>query len=292
MDKQLEEFQQLLQELSAKGTGAAVELLLLRMDTGQARCLRLCAIPHEFDISILRALAPDLSEDQATNYCDAFSQLSLVVKRDESLAIHGETRRHLFDQWLGSGRQDEFRAASARLSEYFGALAALVAETATEKSDAVEQTLRKRMFHLIGASRAEGLAEFERLCRQRREEMRLGQCETLIKLVHEYDRVLTPQEKAIVAYHEAKLTADRQQWKTAEELFNRVLATEGVSTQLQVKTLCRLGIINDEQRQWATAINFFKKALETADERPECFAQVTHLHLNLGSTYRDSGQLP
>jgi tetratricopeptide (TPR) repeat protein len=148
------------------------------------------------------------------------------------------------------------------------------------------------MFHLIGASRPEGLAEFERLCRQRREEMRLGQCETLIKLVHEYDRVLTPQEKAIVAYHEAKLAADRQQWKTADELFNRVLATEGVSTQLQVKTLCRLGMINDEQRQWAAAIDIFNKALETADERLDCLAQIIHLHLNLGSTYRDSGQLP
>ena len=28
-------------------------------------------------------LAPELSEVQATDYCDAFSQLSLVVKRDD-----------------------------------------------------------------------------------------------------------------------------------------------------------------------------------------------------------------
>ncbi len=293
MDKRLEEFQQLLNELSVKGKDAPLELLLRQMDADQARCLRLCAIPHEFDMWILRALAPDLSEEQANNYCDALSKLSLVSKSGESLAMHEESRRYLFDQWLDSGQQAEFHSASARLSEHFSALSArLKAETGTERSDAVERALRDRMFHLIGASRSEGLAEFERLCRQRREEMRLGQCETLIKLVHEYDRVLTPQEKAIVAYHEGKLAADRQQRKSAEELFNRVLATEGVSTQLQVKTLCRLGMINDEQRQWATAIDFFKKALETADERPDCFAQVTHLHLNLGSTYRDSGQLP
>ena len=293
MDKQLEEFQQLLNELSAKGPGAGVDLLLRQMDAEQARCLRLCAIPHEFDESILRALAPDLTQEQRREYCDAFSKLSLVVKSGESLAIHEESRRYLFDQWLGSERQAEFRSASARLSEYFGALSArLKTETVTESSDVVERTLRERMFHLIGASRPEGLVEFERLCRQRREEMRLGQCETLIKLVHEYDRVLTPQEKAIVAYHEAKLAADRQQWKTAEELFNRVLATEGISTQLQVKTLCRLGMINDEQRQWAAAIDIFNKALETADERLDCLAEIIHVHLNLGSTYRDSGQLP
>jgi tetratricopeptide (TPR) repeat protein len=293
MDKRLEEFQQLLNEVSAKGTGAAVDLLLRQMDANQARCLQLCAIPHEFDISILRALAPDLNEQQASEYCDAFSKLSLVGQRSGSLAIHEEPRRYLFDQWLNSEREPEFRSASARLNEYFGRLSArLKAETATDKADAVERALRDRMFHIIGASRAEGLAEFERLCRQRREEMRLGQCETLIKLVHEYDRILNPLEKAVVAYHEGKLAADRRQWSTAEELYNRVLATEHLPIQLQVKTFCRLGMINDEQRRWGAAIDFFQKGLERADERPDCFAQIIDLQLNLGSSYRDSGQLP
>ncbi|SRR6266545_1943583 len=293
MDKRLEEFQQLLNELSAKGSGGAVDLLLKQMDPDEARCLRLCAIPHEFDVSILRTLAPELSDAQANKYFDAFSKLSLIAKRNESLAMHEESRRYLFDQWLEPGRQAEFGAASRRLTEYFAAQATqLQTITATETSDVVERAMRNRMFHLIGASRAEGLAEFERICRQRREEMRLGTCETLIKLVHEYDGVLQPVEAATVAYHEGKLPADRQQWKTAEELFSRVLATEGVSTQLKVKTLCRLGIISDAQRRWAAAIDFFKQGLERADERPDCFAQIIHLHLNLGSTYRDSGQLP
>jgi len=293
MDKRLEEFQQLLNELAAKGSGGTVDLLLQQMAQDEARRLRLCAIPHEFDMSILRTLAPELSEEQARKDFDAFSRLSLIAQRGESLAMHDEPRRYLFEQWLEAGRQNDFRLASNGLAEYFGARATqLETEGGSERSDPVERAMRDRMFHLIGASRAEGLAEFERICRQRREEMRLGQCETLIKLVHEYDRVLNPLEKAIVAYHEGKLAADRQEWKTAEELFNRVLATEGVSTQVQVKTLCRLGIINDAQRRWAAAIDFFKKGLETADERPDCFAQIIHLHLNLGSTYRDSGQLP
>src|SRR5262249_36892693 len=234
MDKRLEEFQQLLNQISAKGTGAAVDLLLGQMEPDQARCLRLCAIPHEFDIPILHALAPNLTEEQASAYCDAFSKLSLVATCGESHAIHEESRRYVFDQWLDSERQPEFCAASARLSEYFGALSArLKTETATETSDAVEQAQRKRMFHLIGASRAEGLAEFERICRQRREEMRFGQCETLIKLVHEYDRVLDSLEKAILAYHEGKLAADRRQWRTAEELYNRVLNTPELSAQMR-----------------------------------------------------------
>jgi tetratricopeptide (TPR) repeat protein len=293
MDKRLEEFQRLLNELSAKGPGATVDLLFQQMDADQARCLRLCAIPHEFDLLILRAVAPALSAEQAISYCDVFSKLSLVAKRDESLAVHEESRRYLFDQWLEPKRQAEFSSASERLGEYFGARAArLQTETGTEKSDAVERSMRNRMFHLVGASHAQGLAEFERLCRQRREEMRLGQCETLIKLVREYERVLNPLEKAIVAYHEGKLAADRREWTTAEQCYNRVLATKDVSTKLQVKTLCRLGMINDEQRRWSAAIDFFQKGLERADERPDCFAQIIHLRLNLGSTYRDSGQLP
>jgi tetratricopeptide (TPR) repeat protein len=292
MDEQLADFKELLSE-SEKGPGRSVELLLRQMEPDRARALRLCAIPHEFDVSILGTLAPDLSEEEASKYCDAFSELSLVAKAGESLAIHEESRRYLFDQWLDSERQAEFRSASARLTEYFDALAAQQKkESATEKSDAVERTIRNRMFHLIGASRAEGLAEFERLCRQRREQMRFGECEVLIELAHEYDRALKPLELAVIAYHEGKLAADRQQWQSAEQFYNRVLATEGVSTQLQVKTLCRLGMINHEQRQWGTATDFFEKGLETADERPDCFAQIIHLQLNLGSTYRDSGQLP
>lgn len=292
MDDRLEEFQQLLKTISGKGTGAAVDLLLRQIDSDQARCLQLCAIPHEFDMSILRALAPDLSEEQARQYCEAFAKLSLVTKLGESLAIHEESRRYLFDQWLDSARETEFRAASGRLAEYFDALSRrLRTETATESSDAVEHALRKRMFHLIGASRGEGLAEFERLCRQRREELRFGQCQTLIKLVHEYDRVLNAFEKAIVAYHEGKLAADRRQWNSAGQLYQRVLDTPQVPAQMRVKTLCRLGMTEDDQRHWDAAINFFNKGLQVADARADCRKQIAHLNLNLGSTYRDSGHL-
>ena len=70
MDKRLEEFQRLLNELSVKGKDASLELLLRQMDADRARCLRLCAIPHEFDVLILRALAPGLTEEQASAYCD------------------------------------------------------------------------------------------------------------------------------------------------------------------------------------------------------------------------------
>ena len=293
MDKRLEEFQELLNQISTKGAGAAVDLLLGQMQTDQAHCLRLCAIPHEFDVPIMRALAPALSEEQARAYCEAFSNLSLVAKRGESLAIHEESRRYLFDKWLDAERETEFRTASARLSQYFGGLSErLKTETTTERSDAVEQALRTRMFHLIGASRAERLAEFERLCRQRRQEMRFGQCETLIRLVHEYDRVLDSFEKAVVAYHEGKLAADRHQWRLAEELYHRVLNTPEVPVQMQVKPLCRLGIVKDDQRQWDAAVDRFQKALEVANARPDCQQQIVHLHVNLGSAYRDSNRLP
>jgi len=292
MDNRLEEFQQLLKEISGKGTGGAVDLLLRQIDSDQARCLQLCAIPHEFDVPILRTLAPDLSAEQARQYCDAFAKLSLVAKVGDALAVHEESRRYLFDQWLEPAREPEFSAASARLAEYFGAISdRLRKETATESSDAGEQALRKRMFHLIGASRDQGLAEFERLCRQRREELRYGQCQTLIKLVHEYDRVLSALEKAIVAYHEGKLAADRRQWRNAEELYKRVLDTPEVPAQIRVKTLCRLGMTEDDQRHWTAAINFFNKGLEVADAHPDCGKQIAHLNLNLGSTYRDSGRL-
>ena len=290
MAEPLAKIQQLLGELAEQGPGGSVELLLRQLEPAQAEQLRLCAIPHEFDPEVLRALAPELSGEEARQRCEQFSRLSMVRARDGSLALHEESRRHLFGQWLTD--EAALRVPSGRLVEHFEKqITELERSSASAGTDPAENAARRRMFHLIGASRADGLAEFEHLCRERREQLRLSECETLIKLVHEYEQVLTPLEKSILAYHEAKLAADRHKWKVAEDLFQRVLKNENVPLQLRVKTHCRLGIINDAQRRWSEAIRWFNQGLELADSRPECSEQTVHLHLNLGSTYRDAGEM-
>ncbi len=290
MAEPLEKIQQLLAELAQQGPGASVELLLRQLGDTSAQQLRLCAIPHQFDAQILRALAPEVSAEEAQERCERFAQLSMVTERGGALALHDEPRRHLFRQWFE--REAEFQAASARLVEYFDAQIAQLGETkASADGEPLEEAGRRRMFHLIGATRVEGLAEFERLCRLRRAELRLSECETLIKLVHEYDLVLDAQETATVTYHEAKLAADRHKWDESRSLFQQVLATADLPMQLQVKTHCRLGLISDQQRQWNDAVASFKTGLALAATQPECAEQVIHLHLNLGSTYRNSGEL-
>jgi tetratricopeptide (TPR) repeat protein len=292
MAEQLDELTQLLSELGTAGPGGSVEVLLRQMEPERARHLRLCAIPHEFNHKILRALAPDLSEEQARARCEQFSTLSTIAACNDVLVMHEESRRHLFERWLDPERASEFAAASRRMVDYFDTqLAQFRNERIAEKSDAGENVGRNRMFHLIGASRPDGMAEFERLCRRKREQFRLGECETLIKLVHEYDLALNTLEHAIVTYHEGKLAADRHQWSVAEGLYNRVIATDEIPIQLRVKTLCRLGMIQDEQRHWKEAISLFEKGLAVADARPDCKQQIIHLHLNLGSSYRDRGDL-
>ena len=286
------ELQQLLKELGTASPGGIVEVLLRQMDPEQARHFRLCAIPHEFNYELLRVLSPDLTEAQARAAYEKFSTFSTIASHDDTLVMHDESRRHLFQRWLDPESGPEFEAASQRLVNYFdGQLAQFRHEGVAEKSDAGGNVRRHRMFHLIGASQPDGISEFERLCRKRREQFQLGECETLIRLVHEYDPALTALNRAIVAYHEAKLAADRYQWPRAAELFNRVLASNEIPTQLQAKTLCRLGMIQNEQRHWQDAISLFKRGLAVADARPDCQQQIIHLHLNLGSSYRDNGDL-
>lgn len=292
MDERLAEFKQLLGDSAAKGPGGSVELLLAQMDEASVHRLRLCSIPHEFDPGILHALAPDLNEKEAEKVCDDFAKLSLVRVLDHTLAIHEESRRYLFNQWLAPERRPEFVAANKALVDYFEKQAARLQEqAASDKSEVVETAGRNRMFHAFGVSPRIGLAKFEELCRERREQLRLGECEILIKLVHEYDQVLDPVQAATVAYHEGKLATDRRQWPRAQDLYNRVLVTEGTPMQLRVKTFCRLGMIHDELRQWDAAIRLFEKGLQLADARPDCARQIIHLHINLGSAYRDSGNL-
>src|SRR5207249_958370 len=189
--------------------------------------------------------------------------LSLLAAREHALIMHEEGRRYLFEQWLEPERAPEFRDASRRLVEFFdSAREREESGGAREQSEAVERTLRNRMFHLIGASPQDGLGEFEKLCRRARAQLRLGECETLIKFVREYDRALTSLEATQLAYHEGKLAADRQQWNVAAEFYDRVLSNNQILPQLRAKTLCRLGMIYDAQRQWDRAIGFFERGLD------------------------------
>src|SRR5262249_42508547 len=154
-----------------------------------ARHFRFCAIPHQFNVDILQILVPALGLDQARERIAGFAELSIVFRSEEGWAMHDDARHYLFDQWLKPDRTHEFRAASDRLAVYFD-------KAAKEAQGAALENLQyQHMFHLLGANQNEGFAMFERLCRAARHQFRLSKCESLINLVHEYDQVLSYENR-------------------------------------------------------------------------------------------------
>lgn len=260
MDELIAEFKALVDQLPNEGgLATSIGLLLQQMEARSAKLLKLCAIPHQFDLAILNILAPDLDTAEAEKKYIEFSELSLVKKSQEGLALHDEARAYLFSEWLKPQNVLEFTAVNARLSTYFEQC------MAGASSEALENLEPRWMFHLLGAKQAEGFREFERLFRKMHYQFRLSQCQSLVQLVHEYDPILEMQYARQLAYQEGKLAIDLYHLDSAEKLFTRILDDNDSDPELKIKSYNRLGIVYAMQRYWSAAIDSYQKALQLAN---------------------------
>lgn len=278
----LGELQLLIDRAAATGSDGSIELLLSQMDSDSATDLRLCAIPHRVNPEILLALDPELDEEQAQSRYKELSRLSVVIPFPDYFALHDDARKYLFAQWIGPPISSDFVAANARLVE---CLARRVT-TDNGKSDEVLQGIR--VFHLIGAEQRSGIVEFENLYTRKRGEFRLGECEKLIKLVREYDPVLSPQNAILCTYYEGELAADYHKWELAEKTLKRVLKSNEASPRLRAKAYNRLGLVRAAERNWYEAIENYQEALELTATLNEPGLTYRTLH-DMGVAYRDSG---
>jgi tetratricopeptide (TPR) repeat protein len=274
-----------LKELAAAGPGHAIELLLQSMEPESARYLRLCAIPHQFNVNVLRALDPALDEDAAQALYEEFSRLHVVAISPDRMALHDDARRYLFNRWIGPPTDEEFTAASARLAEYFEGR---MKETQGEMSAVIQQHW---MFHLIGADQAKGFATFEELCQQFRRQFRLADCEGLTNLVHEYDPVLTPERALRLAYQEGVTALRRCDWERAEDNFQKILSAKPQDPGLLARVYDRLGVIRTENRKQFDAIKYFKRALEFASTLPRADQLVCRIQHDMGVAFRERGDM-
>jgi tetratricopeptide (TPR) repeat protein len=146
------------------------------------------------------------------------------------------------------------------------------------------------MYHLIGADVSEGLRTFERLCRLTRQQLRFAECAALIKLVHDYDAILTESQHATVSYHEAKLASDTRDWPTAERLLRGLADSRTVDTALRVKSHLRLGYVLAQQGSLEAALAACERARNLAEAGPTASAIMPRILHELGVTYRDLGE--
>jgi tetratricopeptide (TPR) repeat protein len=276
----LAEFEQLMATTADEAGVGSTELLMYGMDPAGAELLQRCAIPHQFSVLTLAALAPELTEEALRRYYEEFARFAIITPSPDFLMMHDQARRQLFQQWLEPDRREQLAVISGRLVEFF------TEEAREGQADEKDSFERRTMFHLIGYDQDRGVDEFERLCRERRHQLRLTECESLVNLVHEYDRALTPENRMKMAYHEGKLAADRRDWDGAKVHFESMLASDFTPPVYAVKALNRLGMIYVELRQWRVAIDYYERARDLANREGD--PNVFRTLLELGSAHRES----
>jgi len=281
----LQEFQRRMLATAQAGPGASAELLLDVMDATTARLLRLGAIPHQFDLDILHALAPDLAHGEIQQRCEEFGRLSFVAAGADGWALHDGVRRHLFSQWFKPQAREEFVTASSCLADFFQRQAEV------SQGEAAETARRRRMFHLVGADQEAGFQEFERLFRRARHNLLYSECSQLLQLLHEYDGYLAARYGLWLAYHEAKLAADQRNLDQAEATFQRLLQEPDASPELRAAVYVRLGYVHDDRRNWDEAIRCYERALALAETTEAARHTLPRILHDLGAAYREKDEL-
>jgi tetratricopeptide (TPR) repeat protein len=281
----LREFQRRMGTAAQVAPGASAELLLEVMDRAAANLLRLCAIPHQFDVDIVQTLAPRLERSEIQQRCEDFARLSFVPTDAHGWALHDSVRRHFFSQWLMPQSAEEFAGASGRLAAFF--------KERAERSEGepTEIARRRSMFHLLGANQESGFREFELLLRRARHNRLYSECSQLVRLVHEYDGFLASRYRLWLTYHEAKLSADLRDLEGAETGYQRVLDNRESPPELRSAAYVRLGYVHNERRNWDEAIRCYERGLALAEKAEGVRHTLPRILHDLGAAFRDRGDL-
>lgn len=241
--------------------------------------LRRCAVPHEFDSALLQQISGSSSAEADERY-EQFAELSLMQVNDKTLSVHERWREPLWRWWLGDAQRDEFVTLSERLVEWFTTTANPVGE---------DPVARRRMFHLLGCRRAEGLQDFDQLFRTARHHRRFSECSLLLRLVHEYDPVLAPREQALLRYHEGKVAIDLRRWEGALPLLRAVAADPEADARLRANAEVRVGHALRQLGRTDDALALLEGALQRATPDSATRRSRWRVLYELGEIYRDLG---
>jgi len=266
-------------------SGGSTELLVEQLGE-EGELVRRCAITHQFSPEVLRVLDPALNEAEAAEHFDRLARLSLVTPSPDGLALHDRAREQLFAGWFAPDRIEALREISARLTQHFGdILASGIAGADREK------ITRRYLFHLVAVDQDSGIAAFEDEIEMFRSGIRYTARENLLRMIHEYDPILTPPNHARVGYCEAELALDRGDADHALELFAAVAAEPSLAASCHARALNGIGLAHAARCRWKKAALAFLDALRFADEHQETRGFRSNFLQDLATVYRDTGNI-
>lgn len=281
-EQSIEAFRRLIESASALATTESPVLLTDRL-VGPAAgdLLRRCAVPHDFDCELL-AWIGGVGPVEAEERYAQFTELSLMQMHESSLSLHESWRQPLWRWWLADAQRKRFVALSEHLVQWF---------TKPVDRTGEDVNARRRMFHLLGCRHDEGMKEFERLFRAARFRRRFSECSLLLQLVREYDQVLTPEEHALLSYHEGKIMIDVRQWEAALPILRSVAADPNAGPRLRINAEVRMGHALRQLGRTDEARALLKGALSRVAGDPVAERSRWRALYELGEMDRDLGYL-
>lgn len=278
----IESLRRLLESASAPAAAEGPVLLTDRLvGPVVGDLLRCCAVPHEFDCALL-AWIGGIGPGEAEARYAQLTELSMMQVGRTSLSVHERWRESLWRWWLADAQRGRFVALSERLVEWFTRPASPTGE---------DPAARRRMFHLLGCRRDEGMAEFERLFRTARHRRRFSECSLLLRLVHEYNPVLAQRERALLSYHEGKIAIDTREWERALPKLQAVVGDVQADTHLRINAEVRMGHALRQLQQVDAARAALEHALARIDADPTAERSRWRVFYELGEIERDLGQV-
>lgn len=274
-------FRSLLEDVANVGPDSPVLMTDGLVGPSAGALLRRCAIPHEFDRALLRRLG-DLDESQADERYAQFAELSLMQIGDGTLSMHEQWRKPLWHWWLDVARRGEFTAVNEVLVEWFAAPASLTGD---------DPVARRRMFHLIGSNKDEGLRMFKVQFGTARWRHRFSECALLLDLVHEYDPMLHPRELTLLKYDEGKLASDLHDWESSLSLLRAVVADADADSQLRINSQVRVGHALRMTGRAPEALTLLEDARGRVAAEPSAIGSQWRVLYELGEVYRDLGRV-
>lgn len=257
-------------EMAGTDAGNVVDDLV---DRESGRVLRQCAVPHEFESSLLQYLGGYSDEEARARY-QQFAELSIMQIGVGGLSMHERWRKQLWRWWLSEERRSDFMALSGRLADWF---------------KSVDE--RQYMFHLFGARPDEGLHCFEALFRRARRQFRPAECALLLQLAHEYDAILSKASLDRLAYQDAVLAADSGEWQRALDILQPLAEDEHCAPCLRVDAEIRLASVLQRLNQAPKAVRMLEGARVRLDREGWKMPGEGRLLHELADLYRDLGDL-
>ncbi len=279
---------------------ATVQQVLAEAGPRQAEVLRRCAIPHWFDVDVLRILRE--REDGNEAKLEHLVSYSFVRPLDEGrFTYHDEVRQLLLKEWRDS-RPDELRALNARLADYFQDRALASAPNRSLPKNIPFMTLsaaptgeweicaRESIYHRLQADQEVGLralrAEFDNV----ESAHRLADAEALLQMTR--DVPLDIHGQRVITYLRARAERAALRLEQAEHLLEQVLEQLHGSTLSDQRLLAEVGMtlgeVLAETGKWVRAITLYEQSLaffQGAQLRYEAAMTM----LRIGEAYQEIG---